>query len=71
MNYVFYLSFDIQTKLFGQRLQSVSVAEFRLNFRADLVNAGVGFLFRLEADCLEVFFQVLDSFDQERLECFT
>lgn len=49
-------------------MQSIPAVKFGLDFRADFIDTGVCFLLGLKTYCLEVFFQVLDSFNQERLE---
>lgn len=41
-----------------------------MDFVADFIDRGVGFLLGLEGDSFEVFFEVFDGFDEEGLEVY-
>ena len=41
-----------------------------MDFVADFIDGGVGFLLGLEGDGFEVFFEVFDGFDEEGLEVY-
>ncbi len=66
--YIIDFGFNIKAQLFGQRFQSVIAVKFGLNLGANLVDTGVCLFLWLQVYCLEVFYEVFDGLDEERLK---